>query len=626
MCGIAAIVSHSSEIFPGIIQRMTESVSHRGPDAHGCVGLPGCHLGHRRLSVIDLAGGSQPMTEETERYWITFNGEIYNYRELRAELEQRGWRFRTQSDTEVLLRAYQEYGEQVPEHLNGQFAFVIWDQIERRLFAARDRMGEKPLHWAVSDQGHFLLASEIKALLASGLIQPRIDRVSVDAYLALLYVPPDRTIYENVYTLRPGYALSWHAGRWRQWSYWQPSYSRFQVSDPQEIIEQLQLLISQAVRRQMVADVPVGAFLSGGLDSSTIVALMTRHTQKPVMTFSVGFGDLINELPYARAVAQAYQTDHREIQMDILVGDMLERMAEVYDEPFADSSNIPTYLVSEFARRYVKVVLAGDGGDELFGGYDYWYLPLIESQKVNTNGAAAAWRYLTILALRVLNGIGLPFQSLYDTAISAYQSARIKRLYPDPWDRHIALNTRLLLDRSELWNGSPPPKTWTLMHQVYAPGLDVEALDRVTDFDVRCYLPGDILVKVDRAAMAHGLESRAPFLDVDLVEYVLSLSWNLRFGDDSQKQLLREACGRLWPELVKNRSKQGFGAPIANWIKRPDVQSLQQRICAPGSPLIALLPGVQDGLRHLDLHHQWTILCLGLWLEKHPGCLKDLDC
>src|SRR6185437_10029916 len=315
--------------------------------------------------------------DETGRYWVVFNGEIFNYRELRNKLQRCGWQFRTESDTEVLLQAYRQFGDKVVDHLNGQFAFLIWDQAERKLFGARDRMGEKPLYWAESPAGNLLFASEIKALLAPGLVQPRIDLLSVDAFLGLHYVPPDRTIYENVFTLRPGHALSCQGDRLRQWAYWQPVYSHRQVDDPRALVEELRFLVSQAVRRQMVADVPIGAFLSGGLDSSTVVAIMTRNSRERVSSFSVGFGDLINEFPYARAVAQTYQTHHHEIQMDIPVGEMLECMAEVYDEPFADSSNIPTFLMAKFARQHVKVVLTGDGADEIFGGYE-WYRILLD--------------------------------------------------------------------------------------------------------------------------------------------------------------------------------------------------------------------------------------------------------
>lgn len=614
MCGIAAITSPGADIPLRAIERMTTCLAHRGPDGQGCARFPACHLGHRRLSIIDLATGDQPMTEPGERFWITFNGEIFNYRELRARLEQRGWTFRTQSDTEVILRAYQAFGDAAPTHLNGQFAFVIWDQVEQRLFAARDRLGEKPLYWAVSAQGHFLLASEIKSLLASQVIEPHLDPAAVDAYLALLYVPPDRTIYTNVHTLRPGHALTWHNGKSRTWAYWQPTYSQAPHLDPKEAVQQLRALISQAVRRQMVADVPVGAFLSGGLDSSTIVALMTQHTDQPVMTFAVGFGNLIDELPYARAVARAYHTDHHEIQMDIPVGEMAEHMAEVYDEPFADSSNIPTYLLAEFTRRYVKVALSGDGGDELFGGYE-WYRPLLM-----TPTADIALLRLTMLAWRTLAKASLPVRAQSDAALYAHAAADGQRRYPDFWERHLAFVTELKRDRTTLWNGHAPPHPEASLRSLYYPEPHLLALDRATDFDVRCYLPGDLLVKVDRASLAHGLETRAPFLDVDLVEFTLNLPSQLRFRNGELKYLLREACRDLWPPSVQRRGKQGFGAPIWRWLRQPDVRRLWQRVTTPGSPLAALLPGIPRV--RLNPQQKWTLLCLGLWLERRPECLR----
>ncbi len=619
MCGIAAIVSSQTEIPNGAIEAMTHCLAYRGPDGHGDVTFPQCHLGHRRLSIIDLATGAQPMTDDAERYWITYNGEIYNYRELRIELQQRGWAFHTQSDTEVIIRAYQEYGESAPQHLNGQFAFVIWDNVERRLFAARDRMGEKPLYWARSAQGHWVFASEIKGLLASGLIEPQLDLSAVDAYLALLYVPPNQSIYSNVHTLPPGHTLTWQAGQLCTTRYWQPAYSQTRHVHLPEVIEHLRVLIAQAVRRQMVADVPVGAFLSGGLDSSTIVALMTQHTSRPVMTFAVGFGNLINELPYARAVAETYQTAHHEIQMDIPVGALLDRMADIYDEPFADSSNIPTYLVAEFARRYVKVALSGDGGDELFGGYD-WYRPLLVKPLTNPltwhyrQGRAALWH--------ALNQIGLPVHAQREAAVYDYAVARNQRRYTDVWDQHLAFASDLKRDRRAWWQADRSSTTEALVRHTYYPDSRLHGLDRATDFDVRCYLPGDILVKVDRAALAHGLESRAPFLDVDLVEFVLNLPAPVRFHGGQLKYLLHAACGDLWPPPVRQRPKQGFGAPVERWVQLMDVQQHWQRVCAANSPLVHLLPGLPVIQTTLKPQQVWTLLCLGLWLEKRPECLR----
>lgn len=602
---------------------MTTRLIHRGPDGQKIVALPGCHLGHTRLSVIDLVGGKQPMTEETGRYWIVFNGEIYNFRELRKELAGFGWQFHTQSDTEVLLRGYQQYGRDVLTRLNGQFAFLIWDQQERQAFLARDRFGEKPLYWARSPDGHLLIASEIKAILASGLVRPAIDPVSVDAYLGLLYVPPDRTIYKNVSTLRPGCAMFWQKDRCTEWVYWHPRYSTERIELPQAL-ERLRLLTQQAVRRQMVADVPVGAFLSGGLDSSTIVALMAEEAKQPVLTFSVGFGGLINELPYAREAATAYKTEHHEIQLDVPVVETLEEMAEIYDEPFADSSNIPTFLLAKFVRQHVKVALSGDGGDELFGGYE-WYLRLGAFGRDERGEVALWWVWFRAFLWRALAKSGIGVQSQRDAAVLRFIVAQQQRWYPDIWERHVFGSTDMHKDRAQLWGGRVPENSEVALRKAYMVGEDVSGMDRATDFDIRCYLPGDILVKVDRAAMGNGLETRAPFLDVDLAEFVLGLPWQLRFREQDLKYLLRSAFAHLWPPSIRQRKKQGFGAPIASWLQDYGVQSLVRRVCHDDAPLVSLLPGLKAALHTLSPQQLWSILCLGLWLERHPECHGSLS-
>ena len=586
MCGIAVILPGGAvDAPPFAIERMVAALHHRGPDEQVCVRLGGCHLGHTRLSVIDPANGRQPMSDSSGRYWIVFNGEIYNHADLRQDLEREGARFRTRCDTEVLLHAYLRHGRGVLPKLNGQFAFAVWDAAERSLFLARDRFGEKPLYWARTPAGHVLLASEIKAILATGLLRPRLDRLSVDAYLGLFYVPPDRSVYENVYALPPAHAATFRDNRsFERWRYWQPPFGRHaDVAEP-EAVERVRQLLAAAVRRQTVADVPVGAFLSGGLDSSTIVGLMSGEATEPqpVRTFAVGFGDMINELPFARDVATRYRTEHHELQADVDVEAMLDWMLDVYDEPFADSSNIPTYLVAAHARRHVKVVLSGDGGDEIFGGYD-WYRPLVEGQS------------------------------------NANQSA-------DWWERHVGGATAALTGREALWGAGRQPPTAEVVRETYCPGGDVRGVDRASHFDAACYLPGDILVKVDRAAMAHGLETRSPFLDVDLAEFVLGLPWRMRFRDGAVKHLLRRACGDLWPESVRRRGKQGFGAPVRHWITRPAVAALWRRVTRPSSALCALLPGVPatvaaGGIRP---QRQWTLLCLGLWLERRDSCLSQL--
>jgi asparagine synthase (glutamine-hydrolysing) len=625
MCGIAVILPGSDlSVSPFAIDRMTAALHHRGPDAQQVLRLPHCHLGHTRLSIIDPANGRQPMTDPTGRYSIVFNGEIYNHRDLRRDLEREGFAFRTNCDTEALLLGYARWGRNVLPRLNGQFAFAVWDSVERTLFTARDRFGEKPLYFATTPHGDVLLASEIKSILAAGLLRPRIDTLSADAYLGLFYVPPDRTIYTNVHALPPAHAAVFRAGaKTEQWRYWEPRYSVHDGIDEPDAVAHVRALLERAVARQTVADVPVGAFLSGGLDSTTIVGLMSAGRAEPVKTFSVGFADLIDELPFARDVAKAYGTDHHELQMNIDVAAMLDRMTAVYDEPFGDSSNIPTFLVSEYARRTVKVVLSGDGGDEIFGGYD-WYRNLLR-------GADGG----------------------------------------DPWERHVGGATHALFDRSDLWGRRPAPDTPGALRESHPAPPGARGMDAATAFDVSCYLPGDILAKVDRAAMAHGLETRSPFLDVELAEFVLGLPCDLRFATPSPgipgegrgegsfqssicnpqsaiattltptlsrstgrggngvecvlKHLLRAACGDLWPDKVRSRGKQGFGAPVRYWLQQPQVNAMWDRVTRADSPLYFLLPGLATVIPDLRPQRKWTLLCLGLWLERNDACLAGLS-
>lgn len=586
---------------------MVAALRHRGPDAQTHRRVAGADLGHARLSIIDLAGGDQPMADETQRRWIVFNGELYNYRELRADLTRSGVRFHTQSDTEVVLAAYIAWGARCLDRFRGMFAFVVWDTAERRLFAARDIFGEKPLYYTLTAQRELLLASEIKSIAAARRTAARLDAQSVDAYLALGYVPPERTIYRDVLTLPPGHYLEWNgSGPVKTHCYWRPVFNPkpFIVD---EAAERLRALLGRAVRRQMVADVPVGAFLSGGHDSSTIVALMAEHAGERVRTFSVGFGDWSNELPYARAVAAQYHTEHHDIDLGApAVGALLERMAEVYDEPFMDPSHIPTFLISEYARRHVKVVLTGDGADELFGGYA-WY-PLFAAS-IEASGALLVW-LLARSASRLLGDRVRP--------LARYSQAQsLARRWADPWTRYVEYRAVFDADeRARLWgrSGTATP-IWAPRH--YRPER-VGGMDAVLHFDLTAFLPGDILVKVDRAAMAHGLETRAPFLDRDLVEFALTLPAQLKVTPERTKVLFKSALQRYWPASLHARGKQGFAAPHRLWLGRPDVQVLVRRVFRPQSALRQLLPGVDASIEHERGNRTWNLLTLGLWLERHP--------
>jgi len=608
MCGISVIVGASADAAASV-DRMVASLGHRGPDARGAHSVPGATLGHTRLSIIDLECGEQPMADMSGRYLITFNGEIYNYAELRDELSAAGASFRTHSDTEVVLAAYARWDAAALHRFRGMFAFAIWDAAERTLFAARDLFGEKPLYYAALGDGGLVLASEVKALIASGVVSADLDLAGVDAYLAFGYVPPSMSIYRAVRPLPPGHWMRWQGGRLSLQRYWTPRLETRPIG-LDEAAEALRPLLRQAVTRQMVADVPVGAFLSGGLDSTSIVAMMSAASARPVRTFSVGFGTEINELPYARAVARRYRTEHHEIDLGAPpVGELLEELAHVYDEPFADSSSLPTYLISKFARQHVKVVLSGDGGDEMFGGYN-WYPILALSQKVA--GSRIAWILLRLVSRAVRERM----QALHLRSVAVGLSAR----WPDMWLR-AAMNQVYLSSarRAELWGSRGRPAFDVASQDAAGPA--VEGLNRAFYFDLTSYLPGDILVKVDRASMAHGLETRAPFLDRDLAEFALSLPSTLKADETGRtKIVLRRACDRDWPDEVRSRRKQGFGAPYRRWLQREDVRSLVSRVFRAGGPLRALLPGLPSSAPGIT-YETWTLLTLGLWLERRTATL-----
>lgn len=606
MCGIAAICAVGLNASPSAIAQMVAALKHRGPDAQAWECLPGCHLGHARLSIIDLESGAQPMADARVRYWITFNGEIYNYAELRAQLITAGYTFNTHSDTEVILAAYAHWGRACLDRFRGMFAFAIWDSHTETLFAARDLCGEKPLYYAVS-AGRLLIASEIVSLAASGLVSPAIDPAGVDAYLALGYVPPHRTIYRNVETLPPGHFLEWRDGALRVVRYWTPRLGGADISID-EAAERLRALLQQAVRRQMVADVPVGAFLSGGHDSSTVVAFMHDLARHPVQTFSVGFGEHINELPYARQVAQQYQTAHYELDLGTPpVAELIEHMAAVYDEPFMDPSHVPTFLVAQFARAQVKVVLTGDGADELFGGYA-WYTLLAMSAEIPAS----------LLAWLVLRSASRLMADRYGALAFYSRAMGMAVRWPDPWERYLTYRLVFREDeRRGLWGAVQHAAHSAFPTPYYSPGDDAVGLDRMFHLDLKCFLPGDILVKVDRAAMAHGLETRAPFLDRDVIEFALSLPSSLKVDGRGTKRMFKHALQRYWPEAIRGRPKQGFAAPYQRWLQRPDVRRLVQRVFAPASPLRRLLPGLGGNMARRGDYQTWCLLTLGLWLERH---------
>ncbi len=579
---------------------MVAALGHRGPDGSGTHFFPGCALGHTRLSIVDLKTGDQPMLGPGGETAIVLNGEIYDYRELRKQVET--YPFCTTSDTEVILMLYLRHREEVVRCLPGMFAFALYDAKHRKLLAARDRFGEKPFFYAFGPDGEFIFASEIKAILASGLVTPELSRESVAHFLRRRFVHPKKTIYENVHTLPPAHQLSLEDGKLEIRRYWKIPAPTRRIGLGQAA-EQLRNAFSAAVKRQLVADVPVGAFLSGGLDSSTVVAAASAHRQG-IKTISFGFKGELDERPFARDVAARYGTDHLEVQeLDLDVGAMLVRMAGVFDEPFADSSAVSTYAICEEARKHLKVVLTGDGADELCAGYVGWYAPLydMEREPRHSDFRQLLLRVATAAVRRLGRGEGparhlrgIDLRGKFGTVGVAH--SHLRAFFTDTELQSLDLPV--------------PPRE-----------EDGDSLDAALHTDLSTYLPGEILVKADRASMAHGLELRAPFLDVGVAELLAWLPSRLKLSRTETKIVLRRAYSRDWPESVRARGKQGFGAPIDQWLRRDDVKKLLDRtLHDPGSRLFDLLP--KEGVarfRSEGRHRTWTLLTLGLWLEHGAG-------
>lgn len=601
MCGIAGIVAPEVKRYREPLGRMTDSLAHRGPDGAGIHFFGECAFGHRRLSIVDLESGQQPMLSSDAALGITFNGEIYGYGALRKGLEGR-YPFRTSSDTEVILALYESMGSDLLSRLPGMFAFALWDDRHHELFCARDRFGEKPLYYAIGPDSEFIFASEIKAIIASGLIRPRIDKTSLAHYLQHLYVPVDRTIYDNIHTLPPAHFLLWRNGIVTVRRYWDfPAPDTSITLD--EAVERFNFMMAEAVNSQLVADVEVGAFLSGGLDSSTIVALASERKTN-IKTFAFGFGPAINELPYAREIANRYRTDHIEIvDSDFDLADLMFEMSTCYDEPFADSSNIPTFLMCRNAAKNLKVVLSGDGGDELLGGYDFWYRPLHWSQKTESSDV---WKMrLAALICVFWEKLSPPPKNLRYMR----DGYRLKQFGP-PAIAHERQNIFFNdLELSRFGLSCPHPG---------APML-YGGIDDAFRMDLADYLPGDILVKTDRAAMANGLELRAPFLDVDVASFLISLPYTLKIDDVIDKKILRQAYADRWTSSIRCRSKQGFGAPVSVWLRQNALKVLaHDYLLSSGSKLSAFFDNKWlETVAVNNDYRTWIMLVLGIWMENH---------
>ena len=568
MCGIAGFADGTFSGRSGqtpqrldaefnLVHRMCDVIRHRGPDDEGIHVEPGLGLGMRRLSIIDLAGGRQPIHNEAQTIWVVFNGEIYNYRELRGQLESLGHRFYTSSDTETIVHAYEEWGEGAFARLRGMFGIALWDEPARTLLLARDRAGQKPVHYTERG-GRLYFGSEIKSLLAAGAVDPALNLAALDHYLAFLYTPRDASIFQGVSKLPPGHFLRWRDGRAQISQYWQVDARETFAGSEAEACEALREVLQDAVGSHLVSDVPLGAFLSGGVDSSAVVGMMARASSRPVQTFSIGFDDpAFDELEHARTVATHFGTDHHEFVVRPDGLSILDQLIGHFDEPFADSSAIPTWYVSEIARRHVTVVLSGDGGDELFGGYDR-YLPhprVAQFDRLAVPGlraaAALAWPMLPHGAKgkNFLRHVAKDAAGRYLDSIAMFQPDERAALYAPGVRAAVSADSEATLAR----------------HFPRFDGLPHDS--RMMRFDFETYLPEDVLTKVDRMSMAHSIETRVPLLDNRVIDFAATLPARFKIRDGRRKHILKEALRPMLPAGILDRKKQGFGIPLGTWFR-----------------------------------------------------------
>jgi asparagine synthase (glutamine-hydrolysing) len=619
MCGICGIAAPGRGAVADVeaVRRMNARLVHRGPDSDGLFHDGGVALAMRRLSIIDLDGGDQPIANEDGTLTVVQNGEIYNYRELRAELERRGHRFRTHSDTEVLVHLYEEHGDAFAERLRGMFAIALWDARDRRLLLARDRFGIKPLYYRLRD-GTLSFASELKAMLEQPGFSREIEPRAVAAFLAFNSIPAPLTIFAEARKLPAGTLAVWRDGELTQRRYARPEpvLAKQARRRPQgELAGELRETLRDSVRAHLVADVPVGVLLSGGVDSAGLVALAAGEQADPVKTFSVGFEEAsFDELDRARLVATRYGTEHHEIVLRPDAVELLPKLVEAFDEPFGDSSALPTYLVSELAAGEVKVALSGEGGDELFGGY-YTYVADLLAARVGRLAALAA-----PLAERLPSS---------DAKVSLdYKAKRFARgAHLPPLERHHAwkeifsreLQAALLGPRDPGWDPVD------LYRERYAETAGAEPLARLQDVDLGIYLVDDLLVKTDRSSMAHSLELRVPFLDNEVAAMALGLSTPLKVRGLAKKRLLRQALAPLLPKEVLRGPKQGFSIPVAAWLRGPlqpfaretlSAETLARQGWLDPATVAAQLDAHCSGRE--DLSRQlWGLIAFTLWFDRY---------
>ncbi|MFM2093732.1 MAG: Asparagine synthetase 1 [Planctomycetota bacterium] len=634
MCGIAGGVwtDPDKQISEDVLRRMTEQIRHRGPDDAGHLrqesavhagtdAASGVALGFRRLSIIDLSTGHQPMSNEDGSVWVVFNGEIYNFPALRKRLEGAGHQFRTHSDTETIVHLYEDEGVECFGHLNGMFAIAIWDSRKRRLVLARDRLGEKPLVY-FSEPGRLSFASELKSLLELPGVARDVDPNAIDAYLTYQYVPHPQTIFRGIRKLPPGHCAIWESGRLEVRRYWSPDFNLESRIPREKAVITLRELLRDAVKIRMQSDVPLGAFLSGGIDSSLVVALMQQQATQPVKTFSIGFSEKsYDETPFARLVAKHLGTEHQEFQVTPNGVEILPKLVWHYDEPFADSSAVPTWYLAQLTRQKVTVALTGDGGDELFMGYPRyrataWASRIDRLPPLRTLLAARVWQSLPgagrqkSLARkfrRFSEALALEPQRRYLEWIAIFNESRRAELYSESFVRQLS--------------DSDPAR---FISRAWAEVAKRDPMTAVSLTDLVTYLPCDLMTKVDMASMAHSLECRQPFLDHRLVEFAAGLPTRYKYRNGRGKQLLRQTFADLLPPEIWERKKMGFGVPLDRWFRaelKPmahdlllDQTARQRGLFRP--EVIERLLSEHASTQFDHSYRLWALVILELWLRQ----------
>jgi asparagine synthase (glutamine-hydrolysing) len=619
MCGIAGIVRRDPEarIDPGLLRTLAGAIRHRGPDDEGIWTGAGAGLAHRRLSIIDLSpAGHQPMPNEDESVWLVFNGEIYNFDELRKELERKGHAFRSRTDSEVIVHLYEEIGEHCVERLDGMFALALWDVRRRRLLLARDRLGKKPLKYAELADG-LAFASELKSLLAANLVERDVEPREIDQYLTFGHVPSPGTGFARIRKLPPAHRLVWEDGRIRLERWWSLDYRQKLSLPVPEWQARVREAVRSAVRRRLVSDVPLGAFLSGGIDSSIVVACMAEASSRPVETFSIGFEhEAYNELPFARRLAERYGTSHHEFFVRADDVTLLPSLARLYEEPYADSSALPSWFLARETRAHVTVALNGDGGDEGFAGYlRYAQFPAWRKRfgALRLPGVASLVR-----AAARLPGLPPRWTRNLEAAVGV-STQRVADAYP--W------TLRMLSDGEKHWLYRPEARRpggeagRLLACWLDDPRAGEALIDRLCFADAMSYLPDDLLVKMDLATMAHGLEARSPLLDHHLLELTASMPASVRFPGGRLKGLLKDAFRDALPEGHLARPKSGFGIPAQEWFRGPWAGFARDHLLAQDARIrrwfqparLARLLDDHVAGRVANGYQLWTLLALELW-------------